>query len=352
MVNLASNARAAEVIVQSGLFPPIMLRVMKHRDPLLCKVIRNVASHSGVLEQMCEVLDTEGVRMAKWMNEFVRMAVCSVDHPDFLVEVLGTLANVTLEEASSLQSAPKLRSFCYLYWIPARPQFFWALRLEDVPHLEVRPRSPSPSNDPTSWIRNRHQEGCGRVCASYLEDDRGITCPVERALRKPLLGRPQSAPQIFQARENLRQQKQRNLKVSRLHCQPTSTTSCEAAAEMAKRLGYAKSRFPKQESDLPEVLEHMKKLLAEQKALMQKPLESQEVQLTKHKDVCELKFPENGARLLANRWRKGHSEQPLLDGAKRRRQELIREDIRQLRTSHKGKSNEGVIEIEIYGQAC
>lgn len=26
------------------------------------------------------------VRMAKWMNEFVRMAVCSVDHPDFLVE--------------------------------------------------------------------------------------------------------------------------------------------------------------------------------------------------------------------------------------------------------------------------
>lgn len=27
--------------------------------------------------------------MAKWMNEFVRMAVCSVDHPDFLVEVGG-----------------------------------------------------------------------------------------------------------------------------------------------------------------------------------------------------------------------------------------------------------------------
>lgn len=100
MVNLATHARAAEVIVQSGLFPPIMLRVMKHRDPLLCKVIRNVASHSGVLEQMCELLDSEGVRMAKWMNEFVRMAICSVDNPDFLVEVLGTLANVTLEEVA------------------------------------------------------------------------------------------------------------------------------------------------------------------------------------------------------------------------------------------------------------
>ena len=27
--------------------------------------------------------------MAKWMNEFVRMAICSVDNPDFLVEAKG-----------------------------------------------------------------------------------------------------------------------------------------------------------------------------------------------------------------------------------------------------------------------
>ena len=38
----------------------------------------------------------------------------------------------------------------------------------------------------------------------------------------------------------------------------------------------------------------MKKLLAEQKALMQKPLESQEVQLTKHKDVSGLSFEHVG----------------------------------------------------------
>eukprot|EP00439_Symbiodinium_sp_Y106_P074689 s1751_g14.t1 len=101
MVNLAAHARAAEVIVQSGLFPAIVLRVLKHRDPLLCKVIRHVASHSGVLEQMYELLQSEDVRMAKWMHEFVRMAVCSVDNPDMLVEVLGTLANVTLEEAAA-----------------------------------------------------------------------------------------------------------------------------------------------------------------------------------------------------------------------------------------------------------
>ena len=28
----------------------------------------------------------EQVRMAKWMHEFVRMAECSVDNPDMLVE--------------------------------------------------------------------------------------------------------------------------------------------------------------------------------------------------------------------------------------------------------------------------
>ena len=41
----------------------------------ICHVATMVKSH--VLEQ---------VRMAKWMHEFVRMAVCSVDNPDMLVE--------------------------------------------------------------------------------------------------------------------------------------------------------------------------------------------------------------------------------------------------------------------------
>lgn len=98
VVNLSTHARAAEVMVQSGLYPQVMLRVLKHRDPLLCKVIRNVAGHQGVLEQMFELLASESVRMSKWMHEFVRMAMCCVDNPDLLVEVLGTLANVPLEE--------------------------------------------------------------------------------------------------------------------------------------------------------------------------------------------------------------------------------------------------------------
>jgi len=98
VVNLATHPRAAEVMMTSGLFPQVMLRVLKTRDPLLCKVIRHVTSHPSVMEPMWDLLQSDSVRMSKWMNEFLRMAICGVDNPDLLVEVLGTLANVTLPQ--------------------------------------------------------------------------------------------------------------------------------------------------------------------------------------------------------------------------------------------------------------
>jgi len=52
-----------------------------------------------VVDPMYELLMSDGVRMSKWMNEFVRMALCCVDNPDLLVEVLGTLVNITHEDA-------------------------------------------------------------------------------------------------------------------------------------------------------------------------------------------------------------------------------------------------------------
>jgi len=98
VINLATHPHAAEVIMNSGLFPQVMLRVLKTRDPLLCKVIRHVSSHKDVIEPMYELLQSDSVRMSKWMNEFVRMALCGIDNPDLLVEVLGTLANMTLPD--------------------------------------------------------------------------------------------------------------------------------------------------------------------------------------------------------------------------------------------------------------
>merc|ERR1712232_1077572 len=98
VVNLATHPRVAEVIIHSGLLPQVMLRVLKTRDPLLCKVIRNISAHSDVMEHMWEVMQDESVRMSKWMNEFVYMAHGGIDTPDLLLEVLGTLANMTLPE--------------------------------------------------------------------------------------------------------------------------------------------------------------------------------------------------------------------------------------------------------------
>jgi len=99
IVNLSTHPRCAEVMVMSGLFPQIMLRELKTRDPLLCKVIRHVTSHKDVCAPMYEMLQSDSVRMSKWIYEFVRMASsCGADNPDLLVEVLGTLANMTLPD--------------------------------------------------------------------------------------------------------------------------------------------------------------------------------------------------------------------------------------------------------------
>merc|ERR1719254_316288 len=88
VVNLATHPRCAEVMVNCGLFPQVMLRELKTRDPLLCKVIRHVSSHKDVVELMYEMLQSDSVRMSKWMNEFLRMAQCGIDNPDLLIETL------------------------------------------------------------------------------------------------------------------------------------------------------------------------------------------------------------------------------------------------------------------------
>jgi hypothetical protein len=96
VINLATHPRAAEVMLDSGLFPQVMIRMLRNRDPLLCKVVRHISAHEATLEPMCELLVSESVRMSRWMHEFVRMASVCSDNPDLLVEVLGMLANVTL----------------------------------------------------------------------------------------------------------------------------------------------------------------------------------------------------------------------------------------------------------------
>lgn len=259
--------------------------------------------------------------------------------------------------------------------VPARPQFFWALRPEDVPDNMRSTKgarakenlSPAYAHDPTSWLIHRHREG--HLCAAAFEaDNRAVPrCPVERALQKPM-GRPQSAPQILKERQKLRQLQDKKVKTSRLNASQSSPAICPEA-ETAKRLGYwpglprkqVHSLFPKQpESDLPQVIARMQKLQAEQKALMQKKGDSQAVQLMKHRDVCELNFPGKDAQLLVNRWRPGYSEQRshsrgrpqsacvYSNGSSPKKRP---EEIQLQRTSHKGESGVSFLDFEFKGEA-
>lgn len=98
VVNLSTHPRAAEAMIASGLFPQIMLRTLKTRDPLLCKVLRHVTSHRDILEPTDDSLFNDPVQLSKFLQEMVRMALCCVDNPDLLVEVLGVLSNMTLPD--------------------------------------------------------------------------------------------------------------------------------------------------------------------------------------------------------------------------------------------------------------
>jgi len=98
VVNLSTHPRAAEAMIASGLFPQIMLRTLKTRDPLLCKVLRHVTSHKDILEPTDDSLFNDPVQLSKFLHEMVRMALCCVDNPDLLVEVLGILSNMTMPE--------------------------------------------------------------------------------------------------------------------------------------------------------------------------------------------------------------------------------------------------------------
>ncbi|CAE8701874.1 unnamed protein product, partial [Polarella glacialis] len=283
LVNLSTHARAAEVMVSSGLFQQVMLRVLKTRDPLLCKVIRHVSSHPDVLEPLCELLASESVRMSKWMHEFVRMAMCCIDNPDLLVEVLGTLANVTLEDgavcravamrketSSSVEASQPLRkketsSGAAADRPPAKTRLFWSLdqnafsqALKESPS---RPQSPSYAHDPAGWLLPKHQGG-GELSTGTVQADerrRTGTGPAAkssarqpgpgRLVQRPMIGRPRSATQLhrtdpsrLQPPQQVRQREKQPETAQQPPRQQTSSQQASAApADTSEKLGRSAS---------------------------------------------------------------------------------------------------------------
>jgi hypothetical protein len=91
-------------MAESPLFVQVVQRVIHTRDSLLCKVVRNVMSHDGARDVLYEKLGIAAEQAndprghTAWVEEFIDIAQQSLDTPDLLVEILGTLANLTSPE--------------------------------------------------------------------------------------------------------------------------------------------------------------------------------------------------------------------------------------------------------------
>ncbi|XP_076832649.1 kinesin-associated protein 3b [Brachyhypopomus gauderio] len=86
-INLAANKRNAQIICEGNGLKMLMKRALKFKDPLLMKMIRNVSQHDGPLKQL--FLDYVGDLAAQISPE---------EDEEFVIECLGTLANLTIPD--------------------------------------------------------------------------------------------------------------------------------------------------------------------------------------------------------------------------------------------------------------
>eukprot|EP00656_Telonema_subtile_P049943 TRINITY_DN6335_c0_g1_i2.p1 TRINITY_DN6335_c0_g1~~TRINITY_DN6335_c0_g1_i2.p1 ORF type:complete len:692 (-),score=245.79 TRINITY_DN6335_c0_g1_i2:174-2249(-) len=86
-VNLATNSRNAEMMCGGDGLHMLFKRLFKTMDPILMKVIRNCAQHDGSFKSAFKEYVQDLVILAK-----------QTANPDLLVEVLGTLGNLTGKE--------------------------------------------------------------------------------------------------------------------------------------------------------------------------------------------------------------------------------------------------------------
>jgi hypothetical protein len=87
-INLACNQKCAEYMCEDQGIKFLMKRAIKTRDPLLLKMIRNISIHDGPTKML--FLD--------YIDDIMLLLEKSVKNPEILVELLGILSNLTIEE--------------------------------------------------------------------------------------------------------------------------------------------------------------------------------------------------------------------------------------------------------------
>ncbi|KAI9979864.1 hypothetical protein PInf_027588 [Phytophthora infestans] len=108
-VNLSHNARNAELMCQNRGLEALASRVFRTRDPLLMKVIRNIALWSYTLQE--DLVSDKAYKYrgmwAPFVVPFIELCLTTDNH-DFSVEVVATLANMTPSDLPSKGSWDRL----------------------------------------------------------------------------------------------------------------------------------------------------------------------------------------------------------------------------------------------------
>ncbi|KAJ6653859.1 hypothetical protein lerEdw1_008607 [Lerista edwardsae] len=86
-INLAANKRNVQLICEGNGLKMLMKRALKFKDPLLMKMIRNISQHDGPTKTL--FIDYVGDLAAQISND---------EEEEFVIECLGTLANLTLPD--------------------------------------------------------------------------------------------------------------------------------------------------------------------------------------------------------------------------------------------------------------
>ncbi|KAJ0402145.1 hypothetical protein P43SY_000460 [Pythium insidiosum] len=108
-VNLSHNARNAELMCGNRGLEALASRVVRTRDPLLMKVIRNISQWTYTLQE-----DLVSDKMYKYRGMWAPFVVpllellLGTENHDFAIEVLGTLANLTPSDLPAKASWDRL----------------------------------------------------------------------------------------------------------------------------------------------------------------------------------------------------------------------------------------------------
>eukprot|EP00294_Goniomonas_avonlea_P008312 CAMPEP_0114554636 /NCGR_PEP_ID=MMETSP0114-20121206/8318_1 /TAXON_ID=31324 /ORGANISM="Goniomonas sp, Strain m" /LENGTH=691 /DNA_ID=CAMNT_0001739701 /DNA_START=77 /DNA_END=2149 /DNA_ORIENTATION=+ len=84
-INLSANSRNAEMMCENDGLKILVKRLLRTRDALLCKMLRNISQHDGPQKQV----------LAEFVPDLANLAR-QCDFPDLLVELLAVLGNINL----------------------------------------------------------------------------------------------------------------------------------------------------------------------------------------------------------------------------------------------------------------